>query len=184
MSTDRVNLLPANRIRVLTRDYYIRLGVVVLVLATVLAGIAALLLLPTYIFLSASLRTADVRLASASSTLSSSDGATFSARLSALSSNAAMLNALANAPSVSAIVRAALGVSRQGIAVSSVTYTRGAGSKPSVITISGMAATRNALRKYQLALQGAPFARAVDLPVSVYAKDTDNVFTATITLAP
>ncbi|OGG78452.1 hypothetical protein A3A36_02030 [Candidatus Kaiserbacteria bacterium RIFCSPLOWO2_01_FULL_52_12b] len=95
-----------------------------------------------------------------------------------------MLNALANAPSVSAIVRAALGVSRQGIAVSSVTYTRGAGSKPSVITISGMAATRNALRKYQLALQGAPFARAVDLPVSVYAKDTDNVFTATITLAP
>jgi hypothetical protein len=39
------------------------------------------------------------------------------------------------------------------------------------------------LRSYQLALQGASFARAVDLPVSAYAKDADIAFTVTITLA-
>jgi len=48
----------------------------------------------------------------------------------------------------------------------------------------GIAATRDALRNYQIALQNAAFARAADLPVSAYAKDSNISFNITITLKP
>jgi len=53
-----------------------------------------------------------------------------------------------------------------------------------ILSVSGTAANREALRTYQLALQGAPFTLTAALPVSAYAKDSDIAFTITITLSP
>lgn len=179
-----INLLPPERQKVLSRDYVVRLGVVGVWFVIALTCIAALLLLPTYVFLSGNINAKKVRLASIESTLSSTDEAALSTRLTALSSDAATLVALAAAPSVSVIIRTVLAVSHTGITLSSVTYTPAAEKTPSTLSISGTAATRNALRSYQLALQGASFALSADLPVSAYAQDSNSTFTILVTLAP
>ena len=98
--------------------------------------------------------------------------------------DAAALNALADIPSASGIFRTVLAVSRPGITLSGFAYTPAGDKAPRVLILSGAAATRDALRSYQLALQGASFALSATLPVSAYAKDTDIAFAITVTLAP
>ena len=68
--------------------------------------------------------------------------------------------------------------------LSGFSYTPSSSSGSGTIALSGISATRDALRGYQLALQGAPFARSAALPVSAYAKDANIDFTITITLSP
>ncbi len=183
MHNELTNLLPFERQQAFRRDYVVRLGVVSLVLVIALICVAALLLVPTYVFLTESTRAKETQLANVMSTLSSSDDAALSAQLTALSSRAATLTKLADAPSASATIRAMLAISRPGVTLSGFSYSS-ATTRPGTLAISGVAATRDALRMYQLALQSAPFARSADLPVSAYAKDTDITFTITVTLAP
>lgn len=184
MHNDRTNLLPLERQRLFRREHFIRLGVVGASFVALLALVAALLLSPTYVFLVESARAKEVRLTSLNATLSSSDETALLAQLTALSKSAATLAGLAHASSVSGMIRATLDISRPGITLSSFGYTSPTGKTPGVLTVSGIAATRDALRKYQLALEGAPFARSANLPVSAYAKDANITFTITVTLAP
>lgn len=184
MHNELTNLLPLERQRALHRDYFVRLCIVALVLVTVLIAATAVLLVPTYVFLSASAQTKEERLASIESTLSSGDEAVLSDQLTRISKSAAMLTTLANAPSASEILRTALAITRPGVSLSSFEYTPAAGKSLGILKISGNAATRDALRQYQLAVSSAPFAHAADLPVSAYAKDSDIGFTITVTLAP
>lgn len=184
MHNERINLLPEDRQRALRRDYFLRLGVVIIALLIALVLAAAILLVPTYVFLAESARAKESRLASIDSVLSSYGGAALSAQLAALSDDASTLEALADAPSVSAVIRNTLAIPRPGITISGFVYSPGAGQNSDTIAISGTAATRDALRNYQLALQSAPFARSADLPISAYAEDTDIAFTITVTLAP
>lgn len=184
MPNDLTNLLPPERRRALARDYFLHLGVVVVWFMTALVLAAALLLVPTYVFLAKSSRAKEAHLANIESTLASSDGTALSARLAALTNNMGALVALARSPSASAITRAILAIQRPGITLSGFAYTPADETRPGTFTISGTAATRDALRTYQLVLQSAPFARSADLPVSTYAKDSNIDFTVTVTLAP
>ncbi len=184
MHSELTNLLPLERRHALRRSYFLRLGVVALLFASALTLAAAVLLLPTYVFLVNSYHAKEARLASIESTLSSSDETALSAQLAALSNDAATLVALENAPSASATIRAALATPRPGITLSGISYTPATGTAAGTLVLSGTAASRDTLRSYQLALQGASFARSADLPVSAYAKDTDIAFTITVTLAP
>lgn len=184
MRDELTNLLPASRHHALEREYFIRLGVVVVALSIVLVLVASVLLLPTYVFLVAGAHAKKARLAGIESTLSSTNQAALSSRLIALGNDAATLIALGNEPSVSAIIRSALAVPRSGVVLSGVEYTPAVNGNPGVLMISGTAGTRDALRGYQLALQSAPFALSAALPVSAYAKDTHVPFTITVTLAP
>ena len=184
MYNELINLLPPKRQRELARDYSIRLSVVVIWFVTVLTCMAAVLLVPTFVSLTGSVNAAKARLANVESTLSSSEERVLLDRLTALSGDTATLVALASTPSVSDIIRAALAVSHPGIALSSFTYASAVNKTQSTLSISGTAATRNALRAYQLALESAPFALSAALPVSAYAKDTDSMFTILVTLAP
>lgn len=183
MHSELTNLLPPEHQRAFRRNYFIRLSVVVVALGVALAVAAAILLLPTYVFLSESVNTENAHLAAIESTTSSSDEVSLSAQLTMLSSNAATLSALASTHSVSSIIRNVLAVSRPGIILSGFSYTPGAGKNSGMLAISGTAATRDVLRSYQLTLQGSSFARSADLPVSTYAKDTDIAFTITMTLS-
>jgi hypothetical protein len=195
MKNDFTNLLPTPRRRALRREYFLRLGVVATLLVAVLTVAMGILLLPTYVFLAQSTRAKEARLASIEATFSSGDEAGLSARLSALSRDADTLSALGGALSVSAVIRAVLAVPRTSITLSSFTYTPASSAAPksgapatpktfATLSLSGVATTRDALRSYQLALQAAPFARSADLPVSAYAKDTNNVFVITVALSP
>ena len=184
MYNELTNLLPPERQSVLTRDYFLRLGVVGIVLLNLLTLIAAILLVPTYVFLMQSTSAKAARLAAVESALSSSNETALSASLTALTNDATVLAALASAPSASAILRGVFAVSRPGITLSDLIYTPAAGEVPGTINVSGTAATRDALRSYQLALQGAPSVLSATLPVSAYANDTNIAFTITVTLSP
>lgn len=184
MHNELTNLLPPERQRLLAREYVERLGVVSVALAIILVLISAVLLLPTYVFLIKSADAKETRLSAIDSTLSSANETTLSARLVSLTSDATTLKTLSEKPSASGVVRTVLGVPHLGVTLSSLSYTPAAGTTPGTLTISGSAATRDTLRSYQLALQGAPFALSAVLPVSAYAKDTDIAFTIIVTLAP
>jgi hypothetical protein len=184
MRDDLTNLLPPERQSALSRDYFIRLGVVVVGFVVALTLASMVLLVPTYVLLTESTRAKEAHLATIESTFSSTDATALSARLAALNKNAITLSTLAQRPSASAIIRSVLAISRPGITLSGFTYTPAEVKKPGTLAISGTALTRDALRSYQLALQGAPLALSADLPVSAYAKDSDITFTITVTLAP
>ncbi|MBI2025452.1 hypothetical protein HYT04_01535 [Candidatus Kaiserbacteria bacterium] len=178
------NLLPPERQRLLSRDYALRVGTVVAVLATALVFSAAALLIPTYVYLGGSENTKKADLARIRSVLSSADEAELSARLSVLSANAAELMALSSASSASSVIRETLSIPRPGIALSGFSLTVPMNNESRTLVVTGSSATRDALRGYQLALQGAPFIRSAVLPVSAYAKDSNIPFAITITLAP
>ena len=184
MHNELTNLLPQKRSRALRRDYFLRLAIVAALFLTSLVLASAVLLLPTYVFLTASESTKKARLADIELSLSSADEVALSAQLTALSNGAAALIALADTPSASAAIRSALALPHPGVTLSSFTYSPGTDEEPRKLGISGSSATRDALRTYQLALQSAPFATSADLPVSAYAKDADIGFTIMVTLAP
>jgi hypothetical protein len=162
----------------------LRLGVVAGIAVSILTIISGLLLVPTYVLLTKSATAKQANLATIESVLSSSDEKNLSAHLAALSSDAAALVALGRISPVSATIRSALAIPRSGIMISGFSYTPVVDTVPGTLVLSGTAATRDALRSYQLALKNAPFSAAADLPVSAYAKDVDIPFTITITLVP
>lgn len=182
MYNELTNLLPPEREKILSRDYVFRIVVITAVLVTALTGAAAVLLVPTYTLLNINADDKRIRLTAMESKLSSVDESTLSARLAILSNNTAALTALSNAPHASTVIRNVLAISRPGIVLSSFSYAPSAGNSGTLV-ISGSSGTRDALRSYQLALQGAPFARSATLPVSAYADDTDIAFTITVTLS-
>ncbi len=184
MNNELTDLLPWERQQALSREYLLRLGVLVAVLITALTVIAGLLLVPTYMFLLQNAAAKQAHLTNIESILSSADEKTLSAHLAALSNDAAVLMALGATPSASAILRAALAVARPGVTLSGLTYIPAVLKNPGTLAITGIATTREALRSYQLVLQSAPFSAGANLPVSVYAKDADIPFTITVILSP
>lgn len=184
MHNEFTDLLPQERQRAFKRDYYIRLSVVITVMISTLVLVAGVLLLPSYVFLSKSENTKKSNLASAQSTVSSVDEKNLSARLSELSSNIATLAAFGDTPSASDTIRDILNVTRSGVILSGLVYTSADGKKPRSLVVSGTAVTREALRSYQTMLQKSSIVRLADLPVSVYAKDSDISFNITLTLKP
>jgi hypothetical protein len=161
----------------------LRLGVVGAYLVTILIIIAGVLLVPTYIFLVEASRAKGIHLANLEAALTSGDETALSNRLAVLASDAASLASLAAMPTASATIRSALAAPHSGVALSGFVYTPANGKNNGTLAITGTASTRDALRTYQLALEGAPLSRSVDLPIAAYAKDTNSVFTVTVTLA-
>jgi len=184
MHDEVTNLLPPERQRALSRNYFLRLTVVMVLIASTLSLVSMALLIPTYVFLTGSANTKKAHLASIDSTLSSSEEVSFSGRLTVLGRNVAVLSTLAHTPSPSSIIRKTLTISHSGIALTGFVYTPAEGARPGTLDVSGSAETRTALRNYQLALQGALFVRSAELPVSAYAEDSNIAFTIRVTLAP
>ena len=178
------NLLPPERERVLFRGYSMRIVIVVLMCVIALTLSAMLLLVPTYVLLEGSTTAKESELARIESTLSSADDAALLTRLTTLSKNADVLIALAAAPAMSTTLRALFALSRPGVTLSGITYTPATSKAPGTLGITGSAATRDALRNYQLTLQGAPFITTATLPVSAYAQDANIAFSIAITLLP
>jgi hypothetical protein len=179
------NLLPIERRRALSHDFVLRVSVVAVVLSTFLVIIAGALLIPTYVYLEATIQAKKTYLAQVVSTLTSSDQTALAQRLRVLASNSDNLIALSHTPSVSATLQKVLGVAHPDITLSDFSYTPSeSASTLATLVITGSSATRDALRSYQLALQGEPYARSVTLPVSAYASDKDINFSVTVTLSP
>lgn len=184
MPDELTNLLPPERARALRRDYALRVSVVAIAAMTALTLAAAVLLLPTSVLLSSSASAKRAHLATLTAASPSASDAALAARLAVLASRAGTLSALADTPSVSSLTRTVLAVTRPGVTLSGFSYAPATGKDAAAFVVSGVAQTRDALRSYQLALQGMPSVRSVSLPVSAYAKDADITFSITVALSP
>ena len=69
------------------------------------------------------------------------------------------------------------GITLTNISITPPAVAGGAGK----LIISGEAATREALRAYDLALSSLPFVSNVDLPISAYAQTSNILFSMTLT---
>ena len=184
MTNKLTNLLPSSRQDLIAHEYFFRLGVVAIALFVALVLAAAALLVPTYVFLLGNAQAKETRLATIKTTLSSADEKDLSVRLSSLSNDVATLTMFAKKMPVSVATRSILGITRPGITLSGLLYTSVVGGNSPTLALSGTASSRDALRNYQIALQGAPLVFSAELPVSAYAKDTNITFTITVTLTP
>jgi len=180
-----INLLPEDRARALRRDYFLRLAVVATLLLALVIIIHGVLLLPSYLALSQMRDAETAQLARAGENLDSSGSGETDTELATLAGEASELSSLAKAPSASAAVRALLAVPRPGIRITSITFTPAASTAADgTMTVSGVAATREALRAYDLALSSLPSVTSADLPISVYAEEADISFTITLSGTP
>ncbi len=181
MYNDVTNLLPPAFVRMLRRRYFGRLVVIVIVVVAFLLAAAAALLFPVHQYLLSKIATDQFLLKDATSNQVSAEDTAFEARLSALTQNTSRITALTSSFSLSSTLRNVLTVTHAGVTISALSVAA-PGKGPGQVTITGLAATRDALRSYQLAFEGAPFIAAANLPVSVYAKDKDISFTMTLLL--
>lgn len=140
------------------------------------------LLIPAYVLLTGDIGAKQMHLKSIESNGSSVSEKTLTTRLQALSSSTQALATLAASPSASGLIRSFLNVSRPGVTITSWVYTPPVAKGIGTLSINGQAATRDALRKYQLALQQASFVKSADLPVSAFAQDSNISFTISIAL--
>ncbi len=182
MPHNLINLLPEDRIKAFRREYFIRLGAVALFLLTLITIIHGVLLFPSYLSLSQKRDIKAAELVKLNTDLEGSKQTQVNTRLDALKGDALYLARLGAVPSASAAVRAALQVPRTGIRLTSLTFTPPVASAANgKMTVSGIAATREALRAYDLVLSELPFVSNADLPINAYAGEADIGFTITLT---
>lgn len=182
MSHKLINLLPEDRIRAFRRDYFLHLAVAGILLLTLITVIHGILLFPSYLSLAQKRDAKAMELAKLNAGLEGSKQEEVSARLAALKGDATYLARLDKTPSASAAVRAVLAAPRAGIKITSISITPSVtGAADGKMAVSGIAATREALRAYDLALAGLPFVSNADLPINAYAEESNIGFSITLT---
>ncbi|HEV7121749.1 MAG TPA: hypothetical protein VGN56_02910 [Candidatus Paceibacterota bacterium] len=181
MYSELTNLLPKHLIRAFRRKYFLRVATLACLLLAGLVIVHGLLLVPSYMYAHNEVARQNAQLATLNANLHTTEEVQVRARLSKLSANIAYLDQLATTTTASAALRAALAVPRAGITLSGFTFAPPAGKTPGTMGISGVAATRDTLRAYALALGQLPFVTNADLPISAYAQDNNIPFTITLT---
>jgi Tfp pilus assembly protein PilN len=186
MYPELTNLLPARRIRAFRRGYFIRLAVLLLVMLSGITILSAGLLAPSYFYAHGEIARQTQQLNGLDASLQTSEEKQVRVRLAQLADNVTYLDRLATTTTASAAIGALLQVPHAGISLSGFTFAPPSGIATGRMTLSGVAASRDALQAYALALGQLPFVSKADLPISAYAKDTDIQFTITLsgTLRP
>ncbi|HYD92995.1 MAG TPA: hypothetical protein VEB18_00865 [Candidatus Paceibacterota bacterium] len=179
------NLLPANRLRDLNREYMLRLITVAASVVFVVVVLHGILLLPSYFYLSEEVATRQKHLADLTLLPGAANERPVSERANELARKAGELSALLAQPKTTPVVRDFLALPHEGVRLTGFSVSPSP-SGESAMTITGIAASREALRRYHTALNNLSFVSSANLPLSVYAAESDIPFTITLTgvLAP
>lgn len=180
MAPELTNLLPDARIRSLRQLYFLRLAVVGVLLLAAVTVVHAVLLLPSYLYLAGEVSEREASLASITARLEGSEEKEVGARVASLAEDSAYLARLATVPKVSAAVSAIIALPRPGIAIQGFSFSPVL-EGGAVMTLSGTAMTREALRAYEQSLASQSYIASADLPISAYAQESDIDFTITLT---
>lgn len=180
--SDLTNLLPTERQWELRRAYWYRLATLAIIVLTLLIIVNGLLLLPTYTYLKTEVGSRTAHLAELDRSLSSANEQQLASRLALLGAQTASLASLATSTPQSGVLTEVLAIVHPGVQITGLTLTPPHAKMPESVTLTGIAATRDALRTYYLALSGASFVDSINLPVSAYAIATNAPFTVTLTL--
>ncbi len=182
MMRELTNLLPPDRARALRRVYFLRLAVVGTLLFAGVAVVHGVLLLPTYLHVQGAVMEREAVLASLSG--EGVEEEEIGTRIKALSSDSAYLGRLGTLPKASAAVARVIELPRPGVTLYGFSFMPQLPASDAVagatMTVSGIAATREALRTYVASLEAAPYIDAADLPISAYAKERDIEFSITL----
>lgn len=181
MYRELTNLLPKSRRKANRAAYFFRLSTVGVLMLALLVVISGILLVPTYLYLAQQVTANEARVAHLDEALASSEEQAVNARLEQLAQDASHLAELSSKASASGAIRAVLAVSRPGIALSGFTFTAGKEGEEHRMTVSGLAASRESLRRYDQALAALPFVSSANLPISAYAAESNIPFTITLT---
>lgn len=181
MISELTNLLPRSSIRALRREYFVRLITVSFMLGTVLIAAHGALLAPAYIYVHEEAARAEAELARISTSASSEEEKKITSQISAVQTDITYLGRLGTMPTASAAVRAVIAVPHAGIKLNGFTYAAPSASAEAIMTVTGTASTRDALRVYVDALDSQPYVTKADLPISAYAKESAIPFTITLT---
>lgn len=180
MSRELTNLLPPEKRRAFTREYFLRLTTVGVLLLAIAALIGTALLVPSYLSFANQLSEKEADLERLTALLESAQEKEVGERLTRLADEAEHLRRLTASPSATGMVRSVLALPDEGIQTAHIALTLSREGKHQM-TVSGTAATRGALQRYEQALAALPFVEATDLPIGTYAKETDLEFIITLT---
>lgn len=180
MEPELTNLLPEERARSLRQLYFLRLTVVSILLLSGVAIVHGVLLLPSYLYVRAQIEERTTALATLTAALTGSEELEISSRVAALTEDSAYLARLATVPKASTAISAIIALPRPGIRLTGFSFAPKEGEE-ATMTVSGVAATREALRTFEQSLSDEPYISTADLPISAYAKERDIAFTITLT---
>lgn len=182
LNSELTNLLPRKQIRGLRREYFVRLATVALGLGVLAIIIHGVLLFPAYLYARAEVAREQEELDRIAASATSAQEHDINARISSVQADITYLGRLGAAPTASGAVRAVLAVPHPGITLSGFTFTAATAQSASAqMTVSGTAATRDALRQYADSLGHLPYVSKADLPISAYAKESAIPFIITLT---
>lgn len=187
MKRNLTNLLPTERARAFRQGYFLRLAALSATMVAALIAIQGALLVPAYTLVTSQVSVAEERLAALSESDASTQEAAIGARIGALSKDATRLLTLSKGSEASAVLSALTAVAHPGISLSGMAYAPSHGAAADgTLVVRGVAANRESLRSYVTALSALPFVATVDIPLSVYAKESDISFSLTLkgTLTP
>lgn len=176
-----MNLLPDARKKVLMHLYALRLGVVAAYLISGVLLITAVLMIPAYVYVHQTVQIRSAELAGLGEELAGSEEQQVSARVKSLNESAVYLTQVASRVSASSAIRTITDIPRNNVRITGVSFSAGAPGKPSTMNLTGVAATREALRMYAGSLKALPYISTVDLPISAYAKESNIEFSITLT---
>ncbi len=181
MSLELTNLLPQERYRGIRRLYFIRLGVVALLALAGVLLVHGVLLLPSYLYLDQQVRDREQTLSALSAKLAGTEEQQVTARVNALADDANYLNRLASTTTASNAIRALIMLPRPGIQILGFSYTPPKKGGDASLILSGVADSRENLRRYEQLLASQPYIGGTNLPISAYAKEKNINFSITLT---
>lgn len=169
-----VNLLPISERRAIVRGYYLRLIALVASVVAVTTLLGGLLLLPSF-FLARATADAGGRYRTAlEETVGLRERAGVSTRAATLAERVRILDAFSLPPVTPDVVTALTDALPRGVTLTSLSIMRKDGG--AALSISGAAATRDALLSLAESLKGVSAFSGVSLPVSSLASDKDIPF--------
>lgn len=183
--SELTNLLSEDRVRALKREYLLRVLTTTAILGSALIIVHATLLVPSYMYLFEELKARTAHLQSLTSAFASSEGQEMGARLAVLNERAQRIDTLTKTPSGSLLVRNILAVPHENIRITGFSLSRTDEMQAS-LRIVGVSSSREALRRFHEKLTKLSFVSRADLPLSVYAQESDIAFSIALsgTLAP
>lgn len=180
MEPKLTNLLPQERAHALRQLYFLRLTVVALLVLSGVAVVHGVLLLPSYLYLQSQVAERESSLERLTTTLAGSEEQEIGMRVAALAADSAHLARLSSVPKASAAVSAIIKLPRSGIRLTGFSFAP-KDEADATMTVSGIASTRENLRRFEQLLAAEAYVTKADLPISAYAKESDIAFTITLT---
>lgn len=174
------NLLPERNRRMVRHEYYMRLGVVALLLlvGTLIVGTASLL--PAHFASQEKLNAIEMQAAFVEQSLAQRDEVASTGVVRMVNIELAALVAQQKRVRTETLLRTALAGKPAGISISSFRFKEG--TEGGEIEIEGQAEDRDALLAFRRALEGEPNVLSVKLPISNLAQTNDINFSLTIEL--